>query len=248
MAEENSFFSRNFPSRIPRLQRSTSFHNTRRLQSSPLPTEAVKNEKFLLEKRDELGSLSSVCSALSCVDWDYRKKSTKYALHCSTHSRDGDNCLQQDYLTPTQRANRTISELKFKLKKSEASNARLQQELATCKFQHKACSDNKHSTKSVYEKESQTIECQSENILNLTDSGLYDDSNQLKDSEMNHEAADHWSIEKRKLAFSHLKEIEKLKEDHSTAVRTCKFIHFQNGNEKCKRSVQVGKCSVYFGE
>ena len=103
MTETNLVVSKTLSSRIPRLQRSSTFHNLK----SPLR----KENEHVSEGQDELGSLSSVCSGLSCgADWGYRKRATKYAFHCSTRSSLIDSS-SNEYLTPTQRANRKIREL-----------------------------------------------------------------------------------------------------------------------------------------
>jgi len=225
MTEVNLVVSKNLPSRIPRLQRSSTFHNLQ-LKKSPLRKENDRTS----EDQDELGSLSSVYSGLSCVgaDWSYRKKSPKYAFHCSTrHSVDNSS---NEYLTPTQRANRKIRELQFLLKESEASCRmksytveRLSQELADCKLSQKNCTCNRQKENNDSRKEAETNDdYQSENKLVLTDSGLGwtdDYLSHLKDSEVVlplHQASG--SMEKRKSVSIHLQEIEKLKETHSSEV------------------------------
>ena len=94
-------------SRIPRLQRSVSFHD--RVRRNVRPKDAMNEED--LEAEDDVSSLSSVCSVVSCslpgnsyqraLDCasESRNKSRKYTLHCSTPVNS------DEYLTPTQRAN-----------------------------------------------------------------------------------------------------------------------------------------------
>ena len=63
---------------------------------------------------DSLNSFGSVCSAMSCDHAYFARNGTtfsgrrmKYVVHCSPHM-DGT----EEYLTPTQRANRQIRRLK----------------------------------------------------------------------------------------------------------------------------------------
>ena len=123
MAEASPTMKRKTVSRIPRLQRSASFHGQAKKFSNI--TQEVAEEDDLTEAQDDLGSLSSVCSIASCAvtssayrravetACDFRKgnASTKYSLHCSTPS--SSNGILGEYLTPTQRANRTIRQLKY---------------------------------------------------------------------------------------------------------------------------------------
>jgi|688.fasta_scaffold347237_1 hypothetical protein len=108
-------------SRIPRLQRSASFHGEAKKTSKPNEQEKITG-KDSKEDRDDIGSLGSVYSLTSCTmsGTAYRKtvenpcnfekgNTTKFAFHCSTPSTTGQ---QDEYLTPTQRANRTIRQLK----------------------------------------------------------------------------------------------------------------------------------------
>lgn len=120
MAETSPASKKKSGSRIPRLQRSASFHGQAKKFS--ITTEVV-TEEDLTEAQDDLGSLSSVCSVASCAvssstyrkavetACDFRKGNTspKYALHCSPLASNG---VLGEYLTPTQRANRTIRQLK----------------------------------------------------------------------------------------------------------------------------------------
>lgn len=110
-------------SRIPRLQRSASFHGEAKKFTR---TQQDVTEEDLTEALDDLGSLSSVCSVASCATpssayrkavesaCDFRRghSSPRYALHCSTSST-ASNGGTNEYLTPTQRANRTIRQLKY---------------------------------------------------------------------------------------------------------------------------------------
>lgn len=110
-------------SRIPRLQRSASFHGEAKKFTR---TQQDVTEEDLTEALDDLGSLSSVCSVASCATpssayrkavesaCDFRRGhlSPRYALHCSTSST-ASNGGTNEYLTPTQRANRTIRQLKY---------------------------------------------------------------------------------------------------------------------------------------
>ena len=220
MTETNLVVSKTLSSRIPRLQRSSTFHNLK----SPLR----KENEHVSEGQDELGSLSSVCSGLSCgADWGYRKRATKYAFHCSTRSSLIDSS-SNEYLTPTQRANRKIRELQFLLKESETSCRmksytvdRLSQELADCKLALKNTVSKQKGKKESRNENETNDECQSDNTLILTDSGLGwsdDFLSNLKDSDIvfPHQAAG--SVEKQKLMSIHLQEIEKMKEDHSSEV------------------------------
>lgn len=110
-------------SRIPRLQRSASFHGEAKKFSR---TQHDVTEEDLTEALDDLGSLSSVCSVASCATpsnayrkavetaCDFRRgslSSPRYALHCTTSSTTSNGGIGE-YLTPTQRANRTIRQLK----------------------------------------------------------------------------------------------------------------------------------------
>lgn len=117
MAEVNPSLKGKSSSRIPRLQRSASFHGERRKSSI---TQEV-TEEDLTEAQDDIGSLSSVCSVASCAAssrayrkavetaCDFQKGNLpKFTFHCSTPT----NGCQSEYLTPTQRANRTIRQLK----------------------------------------------------------------------------------------------------------------------------------------
>ncbi len=119
MAETSSASKKKSGSHIPRLQRSASFHGQAKKFSL---TEVVTEEDDLIEAQDDLSSLSSVCSVASCAvssntyrkavetACDFRKgnASPKYALHCSPLASN----VLGEYLTPTQRANRTIRQLK----------------------------------------------------------------------------------------------------------------------------------------
>lgn len=118
MAEGNTSLTGKFCSRIPRLQRSVSFHGKE--YKSATSNEATEEE--LTEALDDLRSLSSVSSVASCAvsSRAYRKavesafeiqktNSPRFTLHCSTPPSNG---FPGEYLTPTQRANRTIRQLK----------------------------------------------------------------------------------------------------------------------------------------
>lgn len=123
MAEDSSLKSKpGSKSRIPRLQRSSSFHGELR-KSTNTNNVHRETEEDANEAEDDFGSLSSVGSIKSCAGFtsayrravetaaDYRNKGNpKYALHCSYPSNGYSN--QGEYLTPTQRANRTIRQLK----------------------------------------------------------------------------------------------------------------------------------------
>lgn len=107
-------------SRIPRLQRTTSFH-----EETNRSTHTLRG-KVVMEAKDDLCSLSSIHSVTSCVAsnttkayrkaitsaYDFRKKDftlSKNTFHCTPF---GDTNSLNEYLTPTQRANRTIHQLK----------------------------------------------------------------------------------------------------------------------------------------
>lgn len=119
MAEIYSSSKGKSNSRIPRLQRSASFHG----EAKKISITQEVAEEDLTEAQDDVGSLSSVCSVASCAvsSKAYRKavenacdlqkgNTSKFAFHCSTPSTI-TGC-QGEYLTPTQRANRTIRQLK----------------------------------------------------------------------------------------------------------------------------------------
>lgn len=118
MAEGKSSLTGKFCSRIPRLQRSVSFHGKEHKSTSS--NEVTEEE--LTEALDDLCSLSSISSVASCAvsNRAYRKalesavkiqktNSPRFTLHCSTPQSNG---WPGEYLTPTQRANRTIRQLK----------------------------------------------------------------------------------------------------------------------------------------
>ena len=108
-------------SRIPRLQRSASFHGEAKKNSKSNEQEKITGEDSK-EDRGDIGSLSSVYSVTSCTmsgrayrktvenPCDFEKgNTTKFAFHCSIPSTSGH---RDEYLTPTQRANGTIRQLK----------------------------------------------------------------------------------------------------------------------------------------
>ena len=77
---------------------------------TPSPEEATRMDDDI----DSLKSFGSVCSAMSCDHAYFARNGTtfsgrrmKYVVHCSPHM-DGT----EEYLTPTQRANRQICRLK----------------------------------------------------------------------------------------------------------------------------------------
>lgn len=216
----------NVGSRIPRLVRSSSFHG-RGLQKQ------VVEEDQAEEALDDVGSLSSVCSVVSCATPGsaYRSavnaargvrttKSSRYALHCC--SSPSSQFGSEDYLTPTQRANRTIRQLKALLKESQAECSykdfeiqRLTRELVALRMKQAEKPDSSGGA---------TAEVESTNTAtpSLADSGLFDDlvnhskeSLTDKDVEVTHP---NWAAEKRKLVAAHLEETEQLKKQHATEV------------------------------
>ena len=78
------------------------------------PTSSPEEATRMDDDIDSLKSFGSVCSAMSCDHAYFARNGTtfsgrrmKYVVHCSPHM-DGT----EEYLTPTQRANRQIRRLK----------------------------------------------------------------------------------------------------------------------------------------
>lgn len=126
MAEASPYFKERSNSRIPRLLRSTSFHGTVKKNSNAITS--VEDETEALDdvgSLDDNGSLSSVCSVASCaVPFSAHRRfgesvykfgrvtnSPRYSLHCAQQSTFTGGV--SEYLTPTQRANKTIRQLKY---------------------------------------------------------------------------------------------------------------------------------------
>lgn len=208
-------------SRIPRLLRSASF------QGRTTKKETIHEDE---NETDDVGSLSSVCSAVSCatqgiayrravnsasscVFHDYRKPS-KYAIHCCSPS---SNSGSQEYLTPTQRANRTIRHLKELLKKSESDCSykdfeiqRLTRELVAVRMEHAQCEFRNSSAAEAPENVSSVA------TSSLGDSGLFDDLNHASQSKESL-LEKHENVEKRRLV-SQVDQIEDLKRHHANEV------------------------------
>ncbi|KZS10484.1 Uncharacterized protein APZ42_025035 [Daphnia magna] len=197
MAEGNTSLTGKFCSRIPRLQRSVSFH-----VSSRAYRKAVESA-FEIQKTN----------------------SPRFTLHCSTPPSNG---FPGEYLTPTQRANRTIRQLKSLLKESKTDSnykdfeiQRLTRELVLLRLEHAQCGKN-------------TVrgEKEPENTLplatpSLADSGHFDDlsyqANQLKDSlvekDVDSLASGSWSMEKSRIANFHGEKIEDLLRRHANEIQ-----------------------------
>ncbi|XP_046457196.1 protein quick-to-court-like isoform X1 [Daphnia pulex] len=228
-------------SRIPRLQRSASFHGERR--KSSITQEQEFTEEDLTEAQDDVGSLSSVCSVASCAvssraypayrkavetacDFQKGNNSPKFTFHCSTPT----NGCQGEYLTPTQRANRTIRQLKSLLKESEANSnykdfeiQRLTRELVGLRLEHAQC-----------EKRISGGDKESDGATHLTapslaDSGHFDDlsyhPSQFKDSFAEKDAdlySGGWTAEKNRLTNAYLEKIENLTKQHTNEMQDVK--------------------------
>jgi len=205
-------------SRIPRLQRSASF------SSGQIKRNVQAQMEEDLEAEDDIGSLSSVCSVVSCSlpGNSYRravesasevrnqhKTTPRFALHCSSTGSGG--CDQ--YLTPTQRANRTIRRLKALLKESYADTRykdfeiqRLTKELVELRLEHAHCKkvgDDPHGA-----------------TPSLADSGLFDDVhlNQSKESLLEKDVDS--STEKRRLMNSHVEQISDMKRQFADEMQS----------------------------
>lgn len=209
-------------SKIPRLLRSASFHG----QGLKKPVPVIDEDQT--EAQDDLGSLSSVCSVVSCaapssayrraVDvargFQIKKPNSKYAIHCCPSNGNGN----QDYLTPTQRANRTIRQLKTLLKESEAEcnykDLKIQQltrELVAMRLEHAECEGNGQKNGEIDAVSAFTP-------LSLSDSGLFDDLNhgieQSKETlaEKDASLSSQCIGEKRSLKLATISQLEQVKE------------------------------------
>ncbi|XP_057373998.1 protein quick-to-court-like isoform X1 [Daphnia carinata] len=234
MAEGNSSQTGKFCSRIPRLQRSVSFHGKE--YKSTTSNEATEEE--LTEALDDLRSLSSVSSVASCAvssrsygravesAFEIQKtNSPRFTLHCSTPPNNG---FPGEYLTPTQRANRTIRQLKSLLKESKTDSnykdfeiQRLTRELVLLRLEHAQCG-----------KDTVRGEKEPDNSLplaapSLADSGHFDDlsyqANQLKDSlvekEVDSLATGSWIMERSRIANFHTEKMDDLLRRHAHEIQ-----------------------------
>lgn len=200
-----------------------------------------------IEAEDDIASLSSVCSVVSCSlpDSFYKraiesasnvrnqKAPTRFALHCSTPTGS------ETYLTPTQRANRSIRRLKSLLKESysdirykDFEIQRLTRELVELRLEYAHCKKADAVDTANVEDSADATEATDAadpgdashgTTPSLADSGLFDDVhlNHSKESLVERDAdTTTWSIEKRRLLNSHAEQISDMKRQFADEVST----------------------------
>jgi len=200
-----------------------------------------------IEAEDDIASLSSVCSVVSCSlpDSFYKraiesasnvrnqKAPTRFALHCSTPTGS------ETYLTPTQRANRSIRRLKSLLKESysdirykDFEIQRLTRELVELRLEYAHCKKADAVDTANVEDSADATEATDAadpgdashgTTPSLADSGLFDDVhlNHSKESLVERDAdTTTWSIEKRRLLNSHAEQISDMKRQFADEMQT----------------------------
>jgi len=231
-------------SRIPRLQRSASFHES--IKRKNVGAKEMDIEEDVEEAEDDIGSLSSVCSVVSCSlpDNSYRravesasnfriqKAPMRFALHCSTPTGS------ETYLTPTQRANRNIRQLKSLLKESytdarykDFEIQRLTRELVELRLEHAQCKKADAAVAAADGADGADAgetpdagDASAGTTPSLADSGLFDDVhlNHSKESlaERDADTTTAWSIEKRRLLNSHAEQIGDMKRQFADEMQS----------------------------
>lgn len=226
-------------SRIPRLRRSVSFQESAKHNVKMKEVDIDED----VEAEDDLASLSSVCSVVSCSgpDNSYRravesashcrsqKPPVRFAMHCTTPTGN------ETYLTPTQRANRSIRQLKSLLKESytdarykDFEIQRLTRELVELRLEHAHCKKAEATEAGADTADTpDTADASHGTTPSLADSGLFDDAhlNHSKESLVERDIdTTAWSMEKRRLLNSHAEQIGDMKRQFADEVSQTKLM------------------------